>query len=260
MAAHREWTERHIRELIQAELKKLKADGSVPERMIRMIDLTNYFPIFETGGYSIGGLCMKKYFAYSVDKDTMRVECPVYSPGRFVYQQVPNVYSYDGAYIIGVTITPPVTQPPYWGAPEFHTQEHYDDLSTSGIPTLKNNHLPGIVVWKWSPYDENGEVKFPPFARLRDQEGHVADFSLKVIADAEPVSVESRTETMKGLRLGYVVGVNGQGLTDWEKYDFNYKDYYYPKEIMPGAASTNTICFYYYKYYEYAILDSYFVS
>lgn len=255
--AHREWTERHIRELVQNELKKLKG-GAPVEEMVRMIDLSSYFPAFDTGGYSIGGLLMKNWYFYSTGEDTMRVECPVYSPGGTVYQNVTSVYSYEGRRIIGVTLTTPNLDENYWGCPIYYSQKHFEDQSESGIPQLSENHNPGMVVYKWSPYADDGSILTRPFARLRDQEGHVADFNLGIF-NANHYEVEERTETMKGLRLGFIV--NGDNnLTNWNLYDFNYKDYYYPELILPGAFYTNTICFVYYRSFAYAVDDSYFVS
>lgn len=254
--AHREWTERHIRELVQNELKKL--NGVSGEGMVRMIDLSPYYPTFETGGYSIGGLLMKNWYFYSTGEDTMRVECPVYSPGSFVYQNVTSVYSYEGVRIIGVTIATPNSESNIWGCPIYYSQKHFEDQSESGIPQLASNHKPGIVVYRWSPFDNSGNPILRPFARLRDQEGHVADFNLGV-RTVDPHTVDERTEKMSGMRLGFVVPWDNN-LTSWDVYDWNFKDYYYPDLILPGAMYTNTICFVYYRSFAYAVDDAYFVS
>lgn len=254
--AHREWTERHIRELVQNELKKLK--GAPVDEMVRMIDLSYFYPSFETGGYSIGGLIMKNWYFYSTGEDRMRVECPVYSPGSFVYQNVTSVYTYQGDRIVGVMLTPIDSNPPWWGCPTYYSQKHFEDQSESGIPQLANNHNPGTVVYKWSPFDSDGNPITRPFARLRDQQGHVADFNLGIVS-ADPITVDERTEQMSGMRLGFVVP-HDNDLTNWNVYDWNFKDYYYPDLILPGAKYTNTICFVYYRSFAYAVDDSYFVS
>lgn len=257
MAAHREWTERHIRELVQSELKKLKGSSAVDE-MVRMIDLSYFYPKFETGGYSIGGLIMKNWYFYSTGEDTMRAECPVYSPGSLIYQNVPSVYSYNGSRIVGVMLSPVDSNPPWYSCPTYYSQKHFDDQSLSGIPQLESNHKPGIVVYKWSPFDSSGNLINGAFARLRDQQGHVADFSLGIMS-ADAVTVEERTEEMKGMRLGFVVPKD-DSITAWKLYDWNFKDYYYPELILPGAKYTNTICFIYHKTFAYAVDDEYFVS
>ena len=257
--AHREWTERHIRELIQNELKKLKGGEPVDAgEMVRMIDLSSYYPSFETGGYSIGGLLMKKWYFYSTGEDTMRVECPVYSPGKFIYENVTSVYEYNGVRIIGVTISTPDSEDNIWGCPIYYSQKHFEDQSKSGITQLVSNHNPGIVVYKWSPFDDKGNIIVRPFARLRDKQGNVSDFNLGVI-NSDPYTVDERTEKMSGMRLGFVVPRDNE-LSNWNNYDWNYKDYYYTESQLPGALHTNTICFEYHRSFAYAFDDSYFVS
>jgi hypothetical protein len=257
--AHREWTERHIRELIQNELGKLKSNGTAPDTAVRMIDMSYLYPTFETGGYSIGGLLMKKWYFYNTSNENiMRAECPVYSPGSFVYSNVTSVYNYDGSRIVGVMLVPPDENPPWYACPIYYSRVHYDDQSESGIEVLANNHNPGMVVYKWTPFDSDGKLVERAFARLRDTAGHVADFNLGIL-DASAISTEERTETMNGMRLGFVVP-SDNNLTNWNLYDWNYKDYYYPDLIMPSAQYTNTICFLYYKSFAYAVNDDYFVS
>lgn len=256
--AHREWTERHIRELVDAQLKKLKPSLTA-DSMVRCIDISSFYPNFETGGYSIGGLLLKKWYFYKTSNpDVLRVECPVYSPGAFVYNNVKSVYEYDGYRIVGVALVPPKNNPPWYCFPNYYSQEHFDDLSTSGIELLANNHNAGIVVYNWSPVDADGNMKQRPFARLRDTEGHVADFALG-ITEVDYVEATSRTEKMQGMRLGYIHPYDNS-ISNWSTYDWNYKDYYYPELIMPGAMYTNTICFLYYKSFAYAVNDDYFVS
>lgn len=256
--AHREWTERHIRELIQNELKKLKGGGSTVDEMVRTIDLSPYFPTFETGGYSIGGLLMKKWYFYSTGEDTMRVECPVYSPGKLIYENVTSVFSYEGARILGVTLATPNSDSNIWGCPIYYSQKHFKDQSKSGLPQLAENHKPGIVVYKWSPFNDSGNPTVRPFARLRDKKGHIADFNLGVIP-LDHYTVEERTEQMSGMRLGFIVP-HDNDITNWDYYDWDYRDYYYPGLILPDAMHTNTICFVYYRSFEYAVDDDYFVS
>ena len=258
----REWTEKHIRELIDDEYKRIKKDNGTNDYLLRTLDLSYYVPSFETSGYSIGGLMMKKWYFYADEdsKGDIRAECPVYSPGNFIYSQIKNVYEIEGERIVGAMIIP-LSEKPYWGCPEIFTKTHYDDLSKSGIDTLSNNHNAGIVVWKWSAYDENNDMYLRPFARLRNQEGAVADFNLGIISQ-DAITVDERTEEMTGMRLGFVVPYDDQ-VTAWRLYDWNYSDYYYPNDIMPAVGNTkytNTICFLYKKTYSYAVEDGYYKS
>lgn len=256
----REWTERHIRELIDDEYRRIKKKKDVDsgDSYIRTIDVSDYLPTFDTSGYSIERLLMNKFYVYNTDDENiLRVEAPVISPGNFIYSQIPNVYQYNNKRIVAVTLVPIKQNPPLWGVPKFDTFTHYDDLSKSGIPNLSTNHNPGIVAWTWSPFDQDGNVIDQPYARLRNQDGAVADFNLNIL-EQSTISVEERTETMNGMRLGFVVP-GDNNVTNWNLYDWNYRDYYYPDILIPDKFSyTNTVCFYYYKNFHYGVEDSYF--
>ena len=254
----REWTERHIRELIDDEYKRMNKNIGSGDSYIRTIDVSNYLPSFDTGGYSIGRLLMKKFYVYNTDdKDILGVEAPVISPGEFVYREVPNVYQYEGKRIVGVTLVPVKDNPPWYTVPLFDTYTHYEDLSQSGVPNLSQNHNPGIVAWTWSPFDENGNLITRAFARLRNPQGAQADFELGIL-DQTAISAEERTETMSGMRLGFIVPGDNT-ITNWDLYDWNYRDYYYPDILIPDKfCHTNTICFYYHKSFHYGVDDSYF--
>ena len=250
----REWTERHIRELIDDEFKKLKKPSGADE-LVRNIDLYYMMPKFETGGYSIGGLSMYDWYFYKTNNpNIMRVEAPVTSPGRFLYEQVTSVYSYDNRRILGFLYSP-VDNPPWYACPIYLSQKHYDDVSESGYESLQNKHYSGWVVEKWRPWDDTGELIDFPYVRLRDREGHLADFAAGVIL-ADAYEVQERTEKMYGMRLGFIVP-RDNSLTNWDNYDWNYSDYYY--ENLKGGY-TNTICFDYHKNFVYAYSDDFLKS
>lgn len=234
MAAHREWTERHIRELIQGELKRLKPPTGGSEGWPYCINIAEMQPnIVQGANFDLNpDMFIKKLYLIPDGENTYRAEACFAAPTSFLYQTFPNYYTVDGMRIFGLmgcNITPAGT--PYWPLPVLERVDEDGNL----------HYL--------TPYNNDGSVE-RPYALLRlADESVMAKFSLGILGpdNAEYLKFQSKTLGSSTITPNFSIIVprdgTAEGFMSWDLYETDYRDPLFP--LGRSNYATHTICFTY---------------
>ena len=234
VAAHREWTERHIRELIQGELKRLKPPSGGGEGWHYCINIAQMQPnIVQGANFDLNpDMFIKKLYLIPDGENTYRAEACFAAPTSYLYQTFPNYYTVDGARIFGLmgcNITP--SGVPYWP-----------------LPVLERIDSEGNLHYL-TPYNEDGTVD-RPYALLRlEDESVMAKFALGIIGPDNADYVKFNPITLGSSPItpnfSLIIPRDGtaEGFMSWDLYETDYKDPLFP--IGGSNYATHTICFTY---------------
>lgn len=234
MAAHREWTERHIRELIQGELKRLKPPSGGGEGWPYCINIAQLLPNAEqTGNFGLlSDMYIKKLYLIKENEDTYRAEACFAAPNSYLYQTFPNLFTVDGSTrifgMMGCNID--ASGLPYYPLPVL---ERIDDEG--------NLHY-------LTPYVD-GNIYYP-YALLRTEDESVtAKFALGIVTNRDMSALNFNTKAFgttsytPNLACLVPIAPPNDSFQDWGNYDSDYVDPLFP--LGRTNYASHTVCFTY---------------
>lgn len=212
--AHREWTENHIRELVRAQLKKVKGGGDLPAGFIAW----SGGPTFGVGGGQVGISRIDFLRPVSTYEETVNGETKTYQIMEFFEREIsPNNYvminnqrviaavslGFDNAII-----------------PANNGSMYADTQSTYTYPIITESGVKDgrpYVFQKGDGTEENPDKKF----RLGylDYTYTLGNISGLVNQNGQSVSIERNAFTIR-----FYVAVDVEGYSPWSEYDWTKTD------------------------------------